>query len=123
MSRTVGVKVHMQLLYLCFGLNVATRHYSNTNNLAKSIQSKKVSTASSRRLTDLTMQVLESLRNKECFNNFYLNVLDKAKFNHFVIEPVCKWKSLDYSILQYVEGYDQSLDYHPNAPKTYYRQI
>lgn len=90
MSRTVGVKVHMQLLYLCFGLNVATRHYSNTNNLAKSIQSKKVSTASSRRLTDLTMQVLESLRNKECFNNFYLNVLDKAKFNHFVIEPVCK---------------------------------
>ena len=60
-GRIIGVKVQMQSFHLYFDLNLATRLYSHTDNLAKSVQSTKMSAASSKRLADLTMQVLESL--------------------------------------------------------------
>ena len=85
-----------------------------------------MSPARSKRLADLTVQVPGNLGNKERFNNFYLNVLHKAKFHHFVNEFVLnrKRKSPDYPILQYVKGYNKSdKDYHPDTPKTHYRQL
>ena len=65
-GRIMGVKVQMQSFHLYFDLNLATHLYSHTDNLAKPVQSTKMSAASSKRLNlklkaDLAMQVLESL--------------------------------------------------------------
>ena len=92
-GRIIGVKVQIQPFDLYSVPDYANRLYLHTDKLVKSAQSK--------RLDDLTMQVLESLRNKERFKNFYLNVLNEAKLHHFVNEPVLsrKRKSPDYSIL------------------------
>ena len=58
--------------------------YSHTDNLAKSIQIKRMSPTRSKRLADLTIQVPENLRNEKYFNSFYLNVLYK-------VASFCKW--------------------------------
>ena len=62
---------------------------------------------SRKRLADLMTQVLEKLRFKEYFNNFYRNVLGKSQ--HVVNELVLKSKQMlqGYFILQYAERYNQ----------------
>ena len=77
-GRIIGVKVRMQQFDLSLSLNLFTPLYSHTDNLAKSIQIKRMSPTRSKRLADLTIQVPENLRNEKYFNSFYLNVLYKV---------------------------------------------
>ena len=77
-GRIIGVKVQMQQFDLSFSLNLFTPLYSHTDNLAKSMQIKRMSPTRSKRLADLTIQVPENLRNEKYFNSFYLNVLYKV---------------------------------------------
>lgn len=62
-----------------------------------------MSVASSKRITDLKIQVLERFRSEEGVKNFYQNLSKKAKFYHFVNEPILnkKQKSPNYPKLQY----------------------
>lgn len=61
-----------------------------------------MSVASSKRITDLMIQVLEIFRSEGGVKNFYQNLSKKTKFYHFVNEPILnrKQKSPNYPKLQ-----------------------
>ena len=85
-----------------------------------------MSTCSSKRLANLTIQTLEALRNEERYENFYKTVLKTEKLHQFVNPPTLKRKrrAPNYSILQFVEGSYQSEEaHHPSSPKENYRTI
>ena len=63
-GRIVGVKTRMESFELYFGLHLAGRLYSYTDNLARSVQNKGISSCSSKRLANLTMQTLVTHRNE-----------------------------------------------------------
>ena len=125
-GRIIGVKTQMESFELYFGLHLGARLYSHTDNLARSVQNKGMSACSSKRLANLTMQTLETLRNEERYENFYETVLKTAKLHRFVNPPTLKRKrrASNYSILQFVEGSYQSEEArHPSPPKENYRAI
>ena len=95
----------MESFELYFGLHLGTGLYSHTDNLARSVQNKGMSACSSKRLANLTIQTLETLRNEERYENFYETVLKTAKLHQFVNPPTLKRKrrAPNYSILQFVE--------------------
>ena len=125
-GRIIGVKTQMESFELYFGLHLGARLYSHTDNLARSVQNKGMSACSSKRLANLTIQTLETLRNEERYENFYETVLKTAKLHQFVNPPTLKRKrrAPNYSILQFVEGSYQSEEAHrPSSPKENYRTI
>ena len=105
-GRIIGVKTQMESFELYFGLHLGARLYSHTDNLARSVQNKGMSACSSKRLANLTIQTLETLRNEELYGNFYETVLETAKLHQFVNRPTLKRKrrAPSYSVLQFVEG-------------------
>ena len=105
-GRILGVKTQMESFELYFGLHLGARLYSHTDNLARSVQNKGMSACSSKRLANLTIQTLETLRNEELYGNFYETVLETAKLHQFANRPTLKRKrrAPSYSVLQFVEG-------------------
>ena len=67
----------MGKFHLFFGLHLGHRLCSHTDNLLKSLQSEKMSTASSKQLANLTVSLFQSLRVEEPFKSFYNAVLKK----------------------------------------------
>ena len=125
-GRIIGVKTQMESFELYFGLHLGARLYSHTDNLARSVQNKGMSACSSKRLANLTIQTLETLRNEERYENFYETVLKTAKLHQFVNPPTLKRKQRapSYSTLQFVEGLYQSEEAHcPSSPKENYHTI
>ena len=125
-GRIIGVKTQMESFELYFGLHLGARLYSHTDNLARSVQNKGMSACSSKRLANLTIQTLETLRNEERYENFYETVLKTAKLHQFVNPPTLKRKrrAPNYSILQFIEGSYQSEEaHHPSSPTENYRTI
>ena len=89
-SRIIGVKTQMESFHLFFGLSLDHRIFSHTDNLSKTLQAKKMSACSSKRLAELTIQVLRNTRNKHSFNLFYDTVVKKSaewKFFKDLIVP------------------------------------
>ena len=85
-----------------------------------------MSPCSIKRLSSLTIQTLETLRNEERYENFHKTVLNTAKLHQFVNPPTLKRKrrALNYSILQFAEDSYQSEEaHHPSSPKENYRTI
>ena len=85
-----------------------------------------MSACSSKRLANLTIQTLGTLRNEEQYENFYETVLMMAKLHQFVNPPTLKRKrtASNYSTLQFVEGSYQSEEAHcPISPKENYCTI
>ena len=116
----------MESFELYFGLHVGARLYSHTDNLARSVQNKGMSACSSKRLANLTIQTLETLRNEEWYENFYETVLKITKLHQFVNPPILKRKrrAPNYSILQFTEGSYQSEEArHPSSPKENYEAL
>ena len=71
-SRVIGCQSQMGKFDLFFGLHLGHRLYSHTDNLSKSLQSKKMSAASSKRLANLTISLFQSVRVEEfCLNCIY----------------------------------------------------
>ena len=62
---------------LFFGLHLGHHSYSQTDNLSKSLQNKKMSVAFSKRLTNFIISLFQSLRVEESFEFFYNLVLKK----------------------------------------------
>ena len=125
-GRKIGVKTQMESFELYFGLHLGARFYSHTNSLARSVQNKGMSACISKRLANLTMQTLETLRNEERYENFYETVLKTAKLHQFVNSPTLKrkWGAPNHSILKFVEDSYQSEEaHHPSSPKEDYRTI
>ena len=91
-GRIIGAKTQMESFELYFGLYLGARPYSHNDNLARSVQNKGMSTCSSKRLANLTIQTLEALRNEERYENFYKTVLKTEKLHQFVNPPTLKRK-------------------------------
>ena len=124
-SRIIGCKAQMESFY--FGLTLGKIIYSHTDNLSKTLQNEKMSAVGGKHLASLTIDVIEGMRNEETFNLMYDTCLTKAKKISFVEEPVIKRKrkAPNYSILEYIEGYDTSnaTAHHPETPRDHYRGV
>ena len=124
-GRIIGVRSQMETFDLFFGLHLASRIYSHTDNLAKSVQGKKMSAISSKRLANLTISVLKSIRNEQSFDNFFDVVLAKAKAIPFIRDPELGRNKKDparYSIMFYLHGFEQSTpNFSPSSPREAYR--
>ena len=100
--------------------------YSHTDNLSKTLQSQSMSASSGKRLANLTVEVIEGMRSEEAFNMLYDACVKKAKDFSFVAEPCLnqKRRAPNYSILQYVEGYNSAANsHHPETPRDHYRSV
>ena len=100
----IRVKTQMESFELYFDLHLGTRLYSYTDNLSRSVRNKGMSARSSKRLANLTIQTLETLRNEEWYENFYETVLRTAKLHQFVNPPTLNRKrrapiKLSYNLL------------------------
>ena len=69
-GRIIGVKTQIESFELSFGLHPNARLDSHTVHLARSVQNKEMSVCSSKRLANLTIQTLETLRNEERYETF-----------------------------------------------------
>ena len=81
---------------------------------------------SGKRLANLTIRTLQTLRNEERYEDFYETVLKTAKLHQFANPTTLKRKrrAPNYSILQFVEGSYQSEEaHHPSSPKENYCTI
>ena len=64
-GRIVGCQAQMNTFDFFFGLHLGERLFSHTDNLSKTLQKTKTFPA------NLTKQVLQKMRNNECFKSFY----------------------------------------------------
>ena len=76
-SRVISCQSQMGKFHLFFGFHLGHRLYSHADNLLKSLQSEKMSAASSKRLANFTVSLFQSLRVEESFKSFYNAVLKK----------------------------------------------
>ena len=91
-GRIIGVKTQMESFEVYSGLHIGARIYSHADNLARSVGNKGMSACSSKRLANLTIQTLETLRNEERYANFYETVFKTEKLPQFVNPPTLKRK-------------------------------
>ena len=78
-GRVIGCEAQMNTFDFFFGLNLDERLFSHTDSLSKTLQKTKMSAVSGQRVANVTKQVLEKMRNNECFKSFYDTVLVKSK--------------------------------------------
>ena len=123
-SRIIGVKTQMESFHRFFGLNLGHRIFSHTDNLSKTLQAKKNSACRSKRLAELTIQVLQNLRNEHSFNSFYHTVAKKSTECEFIEDSINprNRKSLNYSTTHFVDGTtSEAQDFHPTTWQDCYR--
>ena len=84
----IGVKTQMESFNLFFGLNLGHRIFSHTDKLSKTLQAKKMSACSSKRWAELTIQVLQNMKNEHLFNSFYDSVVKKSTECGFIKDPI-----------------------------------
>ena len=88
--------------------------FSHTNNLFKILQAKKISSCSSKRLAELTIQILQNMRNKLSFNSLYDNVAKNPR----------KRKLPNYSTIHLVDGTtSEAQDFHLTTCQYRYRVV
>ena len=105
------------------------RHYSLTDNLSQTLQKDKMSAVSGQRLTSSTTKTIQSMRNDSGFDLFYQTVRKKAEKVGDLNEPFLPRKrhQPNYSILQFVSGYEGKSDavesYYPTTVKEHFKAI
>ena len=103
-----------------FGLKVGKMLLSHTDKLSQTLQGAKMSAVSSKRLAMLTVHTISSLRNEESFNALYDLCLKETERIQSINPPSLKRKRKypNYSILQYVEGWQSKGQNHlPDSPR------
>ncbi|CAG2184616.1 unnamed protein product [Mytilus edulis] len=100
-----------------FGSSLAEVLLRNADNLSKTLQCKDLSAAESKSIAQKTVQTLKSLRDDECFNLFWENVIMKSR-RKSVEEPVLPRKRRMPSRL---ETGTATAEFH-STPKDFYRQ-
>ena len=116
--RIIGLKTQMEYFHLFFGLNLGHNFFSHTDNLSKTLQAKKMSACSSKRLAELTIQVLQNMRDEHSFNSFDDTVANKSTECEFIQDPFNprerKWPN--YSTVNLVNGTtSEAQDFHPTT--------
>ena len=126
-SRIIGCLSHMKKFNFCYGVNIAYKFYSLTDNLSKSLQSKKMSAISGQNLARLTIAAIESMRNDRDADNFFKYVKkEQAAFYPSIEESRLgrKRNNPTYSRIGYLDGYESSAEmYCYDDPSEHYRQV
>ena len=127
-SRILGCKSQMTEFRFFFGINLAYRMYSITDNLSKALQRETISSIEGRETAMKTVKTFKSMRNIDsaCF---FETVKQKAANHNFINEPILprKRKSPNYKSLNnffIIEGQSSKAQpYFPSSSKEHYRAI
>ena len=118
-GRVIGCEAQMNTFDFFFGLNLGERLFSHTDNLSKTLQKTKMSAVSGQRVANVTKQVLEKMRNNECFKSFYDTVLVKSKQHPSVSEPALPRQRRAPSRFEIGTGAPS----YPTTPQDHYRRV
>ena len=124
-GRIVGCKSKMESFDYYFGLKVGKMLLSHTDKLPQTLQGAKMLAVSSKHLAMLTVHTISSLRNEESFDALYDLSLKETERIQSINPPSLKRKRKypNYSILQYVEGWQSKGQSHlPDSPHDHYHQ-
>ena len=69
-SRVIGCKKQMESFKFYFELQLGHKLYAHTDNLSKTLQQEKMSAIKGKSLGDLTVEILEAIRNDRDYNLF-----------------------------------------------------
>ena len=130
-SRIIGCKAKMGTLIFYFGLKLGKLLFKHTDKLSQTLQSKKMSAVSSKRIAMLTVKTISNLRNSENFDALYDLCLKEIQKFQFIEEPVLKRKRKEprYSLFNVLDGYESrseahhSITHHDHYWKHFYQAI
>ena len=86
-GRIRGVATYMCRFDFFFGCLLSEKLLRYSDNLARSLQAPSLSASDGHKMAMATLKALDSLRNEQCFDQFYIDATDKAK-NLNVDDPV-----------------------------------
>ena len=115
-SRILGCKSQMTEFRFFFGINLAYRMYSITDNLSKTLQRETISSIERQETVMKTVETFKSMRNIDSADYFLKTVKQKAANHNFINEPILprKRKSPNYKSLNdffIVEGQSSKLNH------------
>jgi len=114
----------MESFKFFFGLNLSYKLYAMTDNLSKSLQGTKMSAIKGRKSADLVITTLKGIREDNHFQSFFETLKKAANSAKELGQPGLprKRKRPNYSILQYVTGYEgpASNAYHSETAAEYF---
>ena len=126
-ARILGCKNQMESFKFFFGLNLSHKLYAMTDNLSKALQGTKMSAIKGKKSADLVVATLKDIRQEKHFESFFGTVKRAAESTKEIGQPDLprKRKRPNYSILQYVTGYEgpASNAYHPETAAEYFKQM
>ena len=124
-SRIQGCRAEMTKFSFVFGLLLSQRLFSITDNLSQALQERKICAISGQRMVRATLATFEGMRSEEAFELLYASIQKKAESYSMVEEPKLgrKRSKPDYSILQFVEGYNEGQGHQFESAKDMYRRI
>ena len=129
-SHIIGCKSQMMEFRFFFGINLAYRMYSITDNLSKALQREtSISSIEGRETAMKTVETFKSMRNIDSADCFLKTVTQKAVNHNFINESILprKRKSPNYKSLNdffIAEGQSSKAQpYFPSSSKERYRAI
>ena len=118
-GRIIGCQVQMNTFDFFFGLHLDEQLFSHTDNLSKTLQKTKMSAVSGQRVANLTKQVLQKMRNNECFKSFYDTVVTKSKKHPSISEPALPRQKRAPSRFELEQGPHRIQQHHGNITDVY----
>ena len=76
-ARIISVEAQIESFDYCFGVCIGELVLNHANNLSKSLQSKTISAAEGQHIAEMTLTVLQKMRNSEEYDLFWSSVLKK----------------------------------------------
>ena len=83
-SRILGCESQMMKFRFFFGINLAYRMYSITDNLSKALQRETISSIEGRETAIKTVETFKSMRNIDSADCFFETVKQKAANHNFI---------------------------------------
>ena len=118
-GRIIGCQAQMNTFDFFFGLHLGERLFSHTDNLSKTLQKTRMSAVSGQWVANLTKQVLQKMRNNECFKSFYNTITTKSKKHPSISEPALPRQKRAPSGFEIGTG----PPWYPTTPQEHYRRI
>ena len=97
---------------------LAERILKHTDNLSRTIQASSMPAVKARSLSRLCIAVFEKIRTDDCFDQFWA-LVELTRESLGVSEPILPRQQKRPRLYDVGAGEP----YHPDEPKTYYRQI
>ena len=118
-GRIIGCQAQMNTFVFFFGLHLGERLFSHTDNLSKTLQKTKMSAVKEQRVANLTKQVLQKMRNNECFESLNDTIVSKSKKHPSISEPALPRQKQAPSRFEIETG----PPWYPTTPQEHYRRI